>query len=87
MTYWEAKAAGFHVPPLPSEPGMRTCTHADFHAGFSSAEDAERSLDAYEAKWGESGSPDDCRLDATKGTYLVFERSRPFLRAPSPSDD
>jgi hypothetical protein len=75
MTYREAKAAGFRVPPLPSETGMRTCTKADFPHGFPTPEAAERSLAEYEANWGEAGSPADCRLDPAKGTIVVFSRA------------
>ena len=71
MTYWEAKAAGFDVAPLPSETGMRVCTDVDLvGGGFPSAEAAERSLAEYEAKWGESGSPADCQLDPRKARFL-----------------
>jgi hypothetical protein len=66
MTYWEAKAAGFHVPPLPSETGMQVCTDADLGSGFPSAEAAERALAEYEATWGDAGSSADCQLDPTK---------------------
>lgn len=87
MTYWEAKAAGYHVPPLPSETGMRVCTEADFHAGFPSAEAAEKSLREYEAKWGEAGSPGDCQIDPTKGRIVIFPRDLqvgPRAELPAP---
>jgi len=76
MTYEEAKAAGIAVPPLPSETGMRVCSDSDFGSGFASAEEAERSLEEYEAMWGEAGSPNDCQLDPTKGKILVFPSDR-----------
>lgn len=75
MTYWEARHAGFHVPQLPAETGFRVCTNADFHRGFSSAEEAERSLAEYEAKWGEAG-PDICQVDPTTATIAVFPPGR-----------
>ena len=78
MSYWEARAAGYQVPPLPSETGMRTCSDADFGQGFSSADEAERSLAEYEAKWGESGSPRDCQIDPTTATILIFHSGRGF---------
>jgi hypothetical protein len=82
MSYWEARAAGYHVSLLPSETGMRVCTENDFGDGFSTADEAERSLAEYEAKWGEAGSPDDCQIDPTTATILVFppDRARPQLR-------
>jgi hypothetical protein len=79
MTYWEAKAAGYRVPPLPSETGMRVCTASDFHGGFSSAEEAEQSLAEYEAKWGEAGSPGDCQVDPTKAWIVVNARISPLM--------
>ena len=73
LTYEEAKALGLHTPPLT---GMRLCTDADFHGGFETAEEAERSLRAYEQKWGESGSPLDCQVDPRDAVYVIgpFQR-------------
>jgi hypothetical protein len=83
MTYWEAKEAGYHVPLLPSETGMRVCTEADFHPGFPSAEALEKSLREYEAKWGEAGSPGDCQVDPTKAS-IIFLGSTGGLSALTP---
>lgn len=75
MTYWEARRAGYAVSALPAETGLRVCTDADFHHGFVSAEEAERSLAEYEAKWGEEG-PDICQVDPTMTTIAVFPSGR-----------
>jgi len=71
LTYWEAKAAGVHVPPLPSETGIRVCTDADYHEGFRTPEAATEALAEYEVKWGEEG-PGYCQEDPTEATYVVF---------------
>lgn len=73
MTYWEAKAAGFHVPPLPSETGMRVCTADDLdNPGFRSPEAVAKALAEYEARWGESGGPGDCQVDPKTMQYVIF---------------
>ena len=86
MTYWEAKEAGYHIPLLPSETGMRVCTEADFHPGFPSAEALEKSLREYEAKWGEAGSPGDCQVDPTKAS-IIFLGSTGGLSALTPREE
>jgi hypothetical protein len=75
MSYWEARRAGYVVSALPAETGLRVCTDADFHHGFSSAEELERSLTEYEVKWGEEG-PDTCQVDPTTTTIAVFPPGR-----------
>jgi hypothetical protein len=76
LTYEEAKAVGLHTPPLT---GMRLCTEADYHTGFKTAEEAERSLRAYERMWGDSGSPGDCQVDPRKMVYVVGAPFAPGL--------
>lgn len=81
MTYWEAKAAGFHVPPLPSETGIRACTESDYHPGFTSAEAAEQAAREYEANWGEQG-PGYCQVDPRTMTFAIMPGRPGLLGSP-----
>ena len=78
MTYWEAKAAGREVPPLPSETGIRPCTKADYGSGdgYRSAEEAEKAAQAYQDKWGEAEGPAYCQDDPRTFLYGTWPGRR-----------
>ena len=40
LDYWQAKAAGYHVPPVPEETGLPTCPPAEPYAGVSPSDPA-----------------------------------------------
>jgi hypothetical protein len=83
MTYWEAKAAGFHVSPLPSETGIRPCTEADYNnPGFRSAEAIEQASSAYYAKWGEAEGPAYCQDDPRTLLYGYWPGRSSILGRP-----
>ncbi len=80
LTYWEARDAGYPVPPLPQEVGLRQCVESDFHHGFKSAEAAEEALEAQEKLSNDEVGPDYCQVDPTTNLFFVMPQDGTKLR-------